>query len=75
MAAGDRPTNVVIVDKHTAAETPCELTWAGIDDHGNGLWLVSESTVFDPARHVIRVGMLPGRTSIAFPTNLKGGRR
>lgn len=75
MSAGERPTDVVIVDRATGAETPCELVYEGIDENGIGVWGVSEHNVFDPNRHFIKVGRMPGRTGIAFATVPPGGAR
>lgn len=57
MAAGERPENVRIVDKVTGEVTPCELAY----------------NKFDPLRQLIRVGRLPGKTAIMFPTQPGGG--
>ena len=73
MAAGERPQAVRIVDKVTGEVTPCELTYEGIDENGVGVWVVSEANKFDPLRQMIRVGRLPGKTAIMFPTQPGGG--
>ncbi|KLI05774.1 hypothetical protein [Mycolicibacterium senegalense] len=73
MAAGERPENVRIVDKETGEATPCELAYVGVDENGVGVWEVSEHNPFDPARHMVRVGRLPGKTAIMFPTRPGAG--
>lgn len=74
--AGDRPVGVFIVNRATGAKLPCELTYAGLErDELDGspfhLWLVA--TPFNPATETIKVEVLPPRTSIGFPMQLKGG--
>lgn len=63
-----RPVDVVIVDRFTGAEIPCELAYEGVDDDGITVWLVSKANVFDPRRHLLKIGMMPARTAIGFPT-------
>lgn len=63
-----RPTDVRIVDRFTDAETPCELAYGGVGDNGITIWTVSESNVFDPSRHLLKIGLMPGRTAIEFST-------
>jgi len=62
---GHRPTDVVIVNKETGEQLPCELAYQGIDDRGMHVWEIG--TPFDPVTEMITVGTFPPRTTLSFP--------
>lgn len=61
----ERPTDVRIV-KSDGREIPCELTYVGIVD-GCHEWEVAAE--FNPSDgDSIKIGIMPGKTGISFPT-------
>lgn len=59
----EAPTNVRIVD-HDGIEHPVEVTYRGIDDHGNNLWVATTRWVGLPKG--VNCEVLPPCTTIAI---------